>query len=221
MVVYFCWNNVLLVILPHTSLQICPHYNKGDGVHGSCRFATSCTKLHICLHFIQGDCKFGPKCKRTHNIDAQGMKLFKGYSQENMKNLYWIYRNKFVIMEQQERQTAVVPGKEKWLSWKLFWILKNAQYIFYIYACPLQRCQRWESPFSSSIPTATLHPPLVLLVHLNQWVMLKGMKSASSLFADTAASKVTLQSVTSTVTYYSNVCKSVWRGDVCIVSTSV
>lgn len=95
---------------PYLLPEICPHYNKGDGVHGSCRFATSCTKLHICQHFIQGDCKFGPKCKRTHNIDAQGMRLFKGYSQENIKNLYWIYRNKFIIMGQQDRQAAVVPA---------------------------------------------------------------------------------------------------------------
>lgn len=93
-------------------LQICPHYNKGNGLHGSCRFTTSCTKLHICLHYLQGDCRFGPSCKRTHYIDAQGMKLFRGFSQENIGNIHENYRNKFIIMGQLERGAGAVPGKE-------------------------------------------------------------------------------------------------------------
>ncbi|XP_040894132.1 protein mono-ADP-ribosyltransferase PARP12 [Toxotes jaculatrix] len=80
--------------------EICPHYNKGNGLHGSCKFSTSCTKLHVCQHYFQGDCKFGPNCKRTHDIDAQGMKIFRGFSQENIKNLLEIYRNKFIITGQ-------------------------------------------------------------------------------------------------------------------------
>uniref|UniRef100_A0A3B5LV20 C3H1-type domain-containing protein n=1 Tax=Xiphophorus couchianus TaxID=32473 RepID=A0A3B5LV20_9TELE len=76
--------------------EVCPHYNKGDGPFGSCRYTTSCTKLHVCLHFLQGDCRYGSRCKRTHTVQ-QGMKLFKGFSQENIQNLYKIYRNKFII----------------------------------------------------------------------------------------------------------------------------
>nr|XP_020458611.1 poly [ADP-ribose] polymerase 12 isoform X2 [Monopterus albus] len=88
---------------------ICSHYNKGSGVHGSCKFTTSCTKLHICQHYFMGDCKFGPSCKRAHNIDAQGTKIFRGFSQENIKNLYQLYRNKFIIMGQGVTAVPVLP----------------------------------------------------------------------------------------------------------------
>lgn len=94
---------------PYLLPEICPHYNKGNGLHGSCRFTTSCTKLHICLHYLQGDCRFGPSCKRTHYIDAQGMKLFRGFSQENIGNIHKNYRNKFIIMGQLERGAGAVP----------------------------------------------------------------------------------------------------------------
>ncbi|XP_047451662.1 protein mono-ADP-ribosyltransferase PARP12-like isoform X2 [Mugil cephalus] len=87
--------------------EICPHYNKGNGVHGSCKFATSCTKLHVCQHYFQGDCKFGSSCKRSHNVDAHGTKLFRGFSQENIENVHKIYRNKLIIVDQNERQSTV------------------------------------------------------------------------------------------------------------------
>ncbi|XP_017274370.1 protein mono-ADP-ribosyltransferase PARP12 [Kryptolebias marmoratus] len=94
--------------------EICPHYNKGDGPFGSCRFTTSCTKLHACQHFLQGDCRFGDSCKRTHHIDAHGMKLFQRFSPENFQNIYKIYRNKFIIMGQRDRQfVPPVPLKVK------------------------------------------------------------------------------------------------------------
>lgn len=94
---------------PYLLPEICPHYNKGNGLHGSCRFTTSCTKLHICMHYLQGDCKFGSSCKRTHDVDAQGVKLFRGFSQENIRNIQLIYRNKLIIMGQQEHGAAAVP----------------------------------------------------------------------------------------------------------------
>uniref|UniRef100_A0A3B5LQL8 Uncharacterized protein n=1 Tax=Xiphophorus couchianus TaxID=32473 RepID=A0A3B5LQL8_9TELE len=77
--------------------EVCPHYNKGDGQFGSCKFAATCKKLHVCLHFLQGDCKFGSSCKRKHTFDQQALKLFQGFSEENIQNLYKIYRNKFII----------------------------------------------------------------------------------------------------------------------------
>ncbi|XP_049929013.1 protein mono-ADP-ribosyltransferase PARP12 isoform X2 [Epinephelus moara] len=94
---------------PYLLPEICQHYNKGTDLHGSCKFTTSCIKLHICLHYLQGDCKFGSSCKRNHNVDAQGMKLLKGFSQENIRNLFGIYRNKFIISGQQARPAAAVP----------------------------------------------------------------------------------------------------------------
>ncbi|XP_023271260.1 poly [ADP-ribose] polymerase 12 [Seriola lalandi dorsalis] len=89
--------------------EICPHYNKGSGLHGSCKFNTACIKLHICQHYFQGDCMFGTSCKRAHNIDAQGTKIFRGFSQENIRNLHEIYRNKFIIMGQWATPVPVSP----------------------------------------------------------------------------------------------------------------
>lgn len=89
--------------------QICGYYNKGSGLHGSCRFETSCTKLHICLHYFQGHCKFGASCKRAHEIDAQGMKCLRGFSEENKSHLHQIYENKLIVMS---LRAAPAPGKE-------------------------------------------------------------------------------------------------------------
>ncbi|KAM6926460.1 protein mono-ADP-ribosyltransferase PARP12 [Lycodopsis pacificus] len=94
---------------PYLLPEICPHYNKGNGLHGSCKFTTSCTKLHVCLHFLQGDCKFGSSCKRSHSVDVRETNVLRGVSQENIKNLLEIYRNKFIILGQQERGAVAVP----------------------------------------------------------------------------------------------------------------
>eukprot|EP00079_Xenopus_tropicalis_P013699 XP_002942703.2 PREDICTED: poly [ADP-ribose] polymerase 12-like [Xenopus tropicalis] len=60
---------------PNLLPDICSHYNRGDGPHGSCTFKNKCNKLHICQHFLQGDCKFGQKCKRCHNLsDEENLK---------------------------------------------------------------------------------------------------------------------------------------------------
>ncbi|XP_038563127.1 protein mono-ADP-ribosyltransferase PARP12 [Micropterus salmoides] len=94
---------------PYLLPEICPHYNKGNGPYGCCKFTTSCTKLHVCQHYLQGDCKFGSSCKRAHKIDAHGTKIFNGFSQENIKNLHEIYRNKFIITGQRERRATAAP----------------------------------------------------------------------------------------------------------------
>ncbi|XP_026166882.1 protein mono-ADP-ribosyltransferase PARP12 isoform X2 [Mastacembelus armatus] len=94
---------------PYLLPEICPHYNKGNGLHGSCKFTTTCTKLHVCQHHFQGDCKFGSSCKRTHKIDAQGMKNFQGFSQETIENLHVVYRNKFIILGQWVTPVPVQP----------------------------------------------------------------------------------------------------------------
>ncbi|XP_033004142.1 zinc finger CCCH-type antiviral protein 1-like [Lacerta agilis] len=44
--------------------DVCNFYNKGDG---NCAQQDNCTKLHICRHFLRGECRF-PKCKRSHNL---------------------------------------------------------------------------------------------------------------------------------------------------------
>ncbi|XP_072290835.1 protein mono-ADP-ribosyltransferase PARP12 [Eucyclogobius newberryi] len=95
---------------PYLLPEICSHYNKGEGESGSCKFTTTCTKLHMCQHFLRGDCTFGSSCKRAHAIDAQGMKLFKLYSKENITGLYKIYRNRLIIQGQKARPAALPEG---------------------------------------------------------------------------------------------------------------
>uniref|UniRef100_A0A8C5UIU9 Poly (ADP-ribose) polymerase family, member 12a n=1 Tax=Malurus cyaneus samueli TaxID=2593467 RepID=A0A8C5UIU9_9PASS len=80
--------------------EVCLHYNKGDGLHGSCTFKTSCTKLHICQYFLWGQCRFGSSCKRSH--DLLNPECFEklerqGVSSENIKKLPSIYRNMYDI----------------------------------------------------------------------------------------------------------------------------
>ncbi|XP_053574906.1 protein mono-ADP-ribosyltransferase PARP12 [Bombina bombina] len=80
--------------------EACLHYNRGDGAHGSCTYKTNCNKLHICQHYLHGDCKFGAKCKRTHNLrDAETMKrLIKwGVSESLVSQLIGIYINAAIL----------------------------------------------------------------------------------------------------------------------------
>ncbi|XP_020336622.1 protein mono-ADP-ribosyltransferase PARP12 [Oncorhynchus kisutch] len=97
---------------PYLMPEICSHYNKGVGEHGSCKFKTSCTSLHLCLHFLQGDCKFGSGCKRAHTFDATTMKILngRGFSQKNISILDKIYNNKFIIIGQSHEEKPSVVG---------------------------------------------------------------------------------------------------------------
>lgn len=119
------WSEYVVIQVWHScvsarSAQVCSHYNKGDGLHGSCRFNTSCAKLHICQHFLQGDCIFGSSCKRAHHFNVNEKNLFQCFSQENVENLFQIYRNRFIIAAQGERGGSEFPGKECRLSLFLF-----------------------------------------------------------------------------------------------------
>ncbi|XP_067090750.1 protein mono-ADP-ribosyltransferase PARP12 isoform X2 [Osmerus mordax] len=91
--------SLLLQSDPYLLPEICPHYNKGVGEHGSCKFKTSCIKLHLCLHLLQGDCRFGPSCKRAHSFDGAAMKILKGrgLGSENQIMLKQIYKNRLLI----------------------------------------------------------------------------------------------------------------------------
>uniref|UniRef100_UPI0037E84CE0 protein mono-ADP-ribosyltransferase PARP12-like n=1 Tax=Semicossyphus pulcher TaxID=241346 RepID=UPI0037E84CE0 len=97
---------------PYLLPEICSYYNKGNGLHGSCKKTTSCYKLHVCQPYFQDNCKFGSSCKRTHNFSECGMKVFQRFSKENVENLNEIYRKKFIIMGQLERQAAAAAAAE-------------------------------------------------------------------------------------------------------------
>lgn len=80
--------------------QICLHYNKGDGHFGSCSFQKQCIKLHICQYFLQGECKFGTSCKRSHEFtNSENLeKLEKlGLSSDLVSRLLSTYRNAYDI----------------------------------------------------------------------------------------------------------------------------
>ncbi|XP_062403799.1 protein mono-ADP-ribosyltransferase PARP12 isoform X2 [Sardina pilchardus] len=84
---------------PYLLPEICGHYNKGNGEHGSCKFKSSCTSLHVCQHFLLGDCKFGATCKRAHTFDASSMKILngRGVGPENIGHLQLIYKNRLLL----------------------------------------------------------------------------------------------------------------------------
>ncbi|XP_072552007.1 protein mono-ADP-ribosyltransferase PARP12-like [Salminus brasiliensis] len=96
--------------------EVCSHYNKGSGEHGSCRYQTSCISLHLCQHFLQDECKFGAACKRAHSFDATAMKMLngRGLSPENIRNLHKIYKNRFLLAGHNEKPApkAVEKGKQ-------------------------------------------------------------------------------------------------------------
>ncbi|XP_040886211.1 protein mono-ADP-ribosyltransferase PARP12b isoform X2 [Toxotes jaculatrix] len=75
--------------------EVCLHYNKGSGPHGCCTFQNTCTKVHLCQHFVQGTCMFGLKCKRQHAIDENGRRMLeeRGLSGDIIRDLPFIYRN--------------------------------------------------------------------------------------------------------------------------------
>ncbi|NXM69608.1 PAR12 polymerase, partial [Serilophus lunatus] len=80
--------------------EVCLHYNKGDGPHGSCTFKMCCTKLHVCQYFLQGQCRFGSSCKRSHDLlksESLEKLLKQGLSSDNIEKLPSIYRNMYDI----------------------------------------------------------------------------------------------------------------------------
>ncbi|XP_058242989.1 protein mono-ADP-ribosyltransferase PARP12-like isoform X2 [Hemibagrus wyckioides] len=104
---------LLLQNEPSLVPEICSHYNKGNGEHGSCKYQTSCTSLHICQHFLQDDCKFGAVCKRAHNFDSTAMKILigRGFSPDNIRTLQKTYKNKFLLTNQTDK--TISKGAEK------------------------------------------------------------------------------------------------------------
>ncbi|XP_062445555.1 protein mono-ADP-ribosyltransferase PARP12-like [Rhea pennata] len=80
--------------------EVCLHYNKGDGPYGSCTYKKICTKLHICQYYLQGQCRFGSSCKRSHDFSKSECyeKLERqGMSSEIIEKLPSTYRNMYDI----------------------------------------------------------------------------------------------------------------------------
>ncbi|KAJ3612152.1 hypothetical protein NHX12_020429 [Muraenolepis orangiensis] len=82
--------------------EVCVHYNKGP--RGMCTFQESCTKLHLCLHFVQGACMFGSRCQRPHAIDRRDWRVLqeRGIGGEDadghiVQDLPVIYQNRHLL----------------------------------------------------------------------------------------------------------------------------
>ncbi|XP_041057587.1 protein mono-ADP-ribosyltransferase PARP12-like isoform X2 [Carcharodon carcharias] len=89
--------------------EICTFYNKGPGHYGGCTRGQACTKLHICLHFAQGSCKFGPNCKRCHSFrDNNSSVTLENLSPEVTQRLQQIYQNVYSLKNYKSSD-----GKEK------------------------------------------------------------------------------------------------------------
>ncbi|XP_036615665.1 protein mono-ADP-ribosyltransferase PARP12 [Trichosurus vulpecula] len=91
--------------------EICAHYNKGDGQHGSCTFKNACAKLHLCQYYVQGNCRFGSSCKRSHAFDPTCQEKLRkwGLSATIIKRLPSTYRNAFDI----KNESSATPKKER------------------------------------------------------------------------------------------------------------
>ncbi|XP_045212326.2 uncharacterized protein LOC123563543 [Mercenaria mercenaria] len=51
-----------------TSPGICKFYNIENDKCRHSEHGTVCPLLHICRHYVNGDCMYGKKCRRSHNI---------------------------------------------------------------------------------------------------------------------------------------------------------
>ena len=83
--------------------DICKFYNKA-----TCKKGDNCPCLHVCEHFIDGDCKFGEGCKREHDFsDPHNKKVLKQYDMDGISELKVLQR-----LKGRERKRAVSESSE-------------------------------------------------------------------------------------------------------------
>ena len=62
--------------------DVCKFYNNESG----CSKGDNCPFLHVCMYFVDGDCKFGAGCKRDHNFNSKHNKtVLAEYNLSNLK----------------------------------------------------------------------------------------------------------------------------------------
>ncbi|XP_043944102.1 protein mono-ADP-ribosyltransferase PARP12-like isoform X3 [Protopterus annectens] len=76
----------------------CHLYNKSNGNDEACTFE-KCQRLHICQQFLNGNCRFGDKCKRSHDFEKNAcIKLEnQGFEHSSIPNLLSLYHNSYLI----------------------------------------------------------------------------------------------------------------------------
>ena len=83
--------------------DICKFYNKAI-----CKKADNCPCLHVCEHFIDGDCKFGEGCKREHDFsDPHNKKVLKEYDLDGISELKVLQR-----LKGRERKRTVIGSSD-------------------------------------------------------------------------------------------------------------
>ncbi|NXJ12328.1 PAR12 polymerase, partial [Odontophorus gujanensis] len=93
-------------LLPDT----CQFYNRNN----TCNQQSNCKKLHICRHFLQGECKYFP-CKKSHNfLDTCTLRLLKngGIDEKMASNIHNIYNYKHEELSKKERSKETSVQKQ-------------------------------------------------------------------------------------------------------------
>ncbi|NWU67962.1 PAR12 polymerase, partial [Pterocles burchelli] len=99
--------NELRVLLlqndPFLLPDVCQFYNKKDSI---CNQKNSCNRLHVCRHFLHGECRFLP-CRRSHNLlGAHALRLLEtvGIDRNIASNIQAIYDHKHVEFNKELKQ---------------------------------------------------------------------------------------------------------------------
>ncbi|KAM9293647.1 protein mono-ADP-ribosyltransferase PARP12-like isoform 2-T2 [Morus bassanus] len=102
--------NELRVLLlqndPFLLPDVCLLYNRRDG---ACSLQSNCNKLHICRHFLQGECTFFP-CKKSHNLlDTHALRVLEngGIDRNIASNIQTIYHHKYVELNKELKKGRI------------------------------------------------------------------------------------------------------------------
>ncbi|NXC37949.1 PAR12 polymerase, partial [Penelope pileata] len=99
---------LLLQSDPFLLPDVCQFYNRRDD---TCNQQNNCNKLHICRHFLRGECKFFP-CKKSHNLlDAHALRLLEteNIDVKMASNIQNVYDHKHVELSQKEKRHYYKP----------------------------------------------------------------------------------------------------------------
>ncbi|NWS69940.1 PAR12 polymerase, partial [Crotophaga sulcirostris] len=80
--------------------EVCQFYN---GSKDACRQQNNCNNLHICRHFLRGQCRFLP-CKKSHNLlDTHSLRVLEtgGIDVNIASNIQAIYYHKHVELHKE------------------------------------------------------------------------------------------------------------------------
>ncbi|KFP14074.1 Poly [ADP-ribose] polymerase 12, partial [Egretta garzetta] len=122
--------------------DVCQLYNRKDC---TCSKQDNCNRLHVCRHFLHGECRFF-QCKRSHNLlDTHGLRLLEtgGIDANTASNIQAIYDYKHVEFNKELKKARNLHNckpREK--------LLKNPDFI-----------RSKEPKIPSQIAGPTLHMP--------------------------------------------------------------